>query len=65
MAREQAQSIAADVEKNGGPANLAEQDIVAIVAYIQRLGSDIKLASATPAAKPAPGSATQVARSAP
>ena len=65
MAREQARTVAADIEKNGGPANLAEQDIVAIVAYVQRLGRDIKLASATPAAKTAPGSAAQVARSAP
>jgi cytochrome c oxidase cbb3-type subunit I/II len=45
MAKAQAASIAADVEKNGGPANLQDREIVAMVAYIQRLGQDIKLAN--------------------
>jgi cytochrome c oxidase cbb3-type subunit I/II len=46
LAREQAASIAADISQNGGPANLQDQTVVALVAYIQRLGQDIKLANA-------------------
>jgi cytochrome c oxidase cbb3-type subunit I/II len=45
MAKAQAAAIAADVEQNGGPANMQNQEIVAIVAYLQRLGQDIKLAN--------------------
>ena len=48
MARAQAMTIAADIEKNGGPANLQEKDIVALIAYVQRLGQDIKLATPAP-----------------
>ncbi|MCC7053162.1 MAG: cytochrome-c oxidase, cbb3-type subunit I [Gemmatimonadaceae bacterium] len=66
MAKAQAEQIAADVEKNGGPANLKDREIVAIVAYMQRLGQDIKLANAPVAAVPTPAvTAAQVARSAP
>ncbi|MDZ7630220.1 MAG: cytochrome-c oxidase, cbb3-type subunit II [Gemmatimonadaceae bacterium] len=65
MAREQAATVAADIEKNGGPANLQERDIVAIVAYIQRLGQDIKLANANPAAPRTPAAPAQVARTTP
>ena len=53
MAKVQAAIVAADIEKNGGPANLQEQEIVAIVAYIQRLGQDIKLANSPTATTPA------------
>ncbi len=49
MARAQAITIAADIEENGGPANLQEKDIVALIAYVQRLGQDIKLANQAPA----------------
>ena len=48
MARAQAKVVAADIEKNGGPANLQDQEIVALIAYVQRLGQDIKLATQTP-----------------
>ena len=48
MARKQALEVATDIEKNGGPAGLQEMEIVAIVAYVQRLGQDIKLANAAP-----------------
>lgn len=41
-ARAQARGIAADVEAAGGPAQLESKEIVAIVAYMQRLGTDIK-----------------------
>ena len=41
MARDQAQLIAADIEKNGGPAGLKDKEITALVAYLERLGTDI------------------------
>jgi cytochrome c oxidase cbb3-type subunit I/II len=41
MARAQADSIAADIAASGGPADLKDREIVALVAYIQRLGRDI------------------------
>jgi len=41
MARAQAAEIAADIEATGGPAGLADREIVAIVAYMQRIGRDI------------------------
>ncbi len=44
MAREQAKSIAAAIVEQGGPAGLEDKEIVAIVAYMQRLGRDIKVA---------------------
>lgn len=60
-ARAQAQTIADDVEAAGGPARLADKEIVAMVAYLQRLGQDIKVpaapASAAPAAPAAPAPA--------
>jgi cbb3-type cytochrome oxidase cytochrome c subunit len=68
MAKAQAAEIAADIEKNGGPANLQDQEIVAIVAYIQRLGQDIKLAnapSATATSRPAAGVPQVAARRTP
>ena len=42
MAKAQAALVASDIEKSGGPAGLQDKEIVAIVAYIQRLGQDIK-----------------------
>jgi cytochrome c oxidase cbb3-type subunit I/II len=42
MAREQARIIAEGVAAAGGPADLADKEIMAIVAYLQRLGTDIK-----------------------
>jgi cytochrome c oxidase cbb3-type subunit I/II len=42
-ARKQAAEIAAGVEAQGGPSGLADKEIVAMVAYLQRLGADIKL----------------------
>lgn len=40
-ARAQAQRIATSVEDAGGPKNLQDRSIVAIVAYLQRLGTDL------------------------
>jgi len=42
MAREQAAAMAQGVAAAGGPADLADKEIMAIVAYLQRLGTDIK-----------------------
>jgi cytochrome c oxidase cbb3-type subunit I/II len=40
-AREQAEAIAAAVVEQGGPKGLADKQIVALIAYLQRLGTDI------------------------
>jgi cytochrome c oxidase cbb3-type subunit I/II len=50
MAREQAAGIAAELEGQGGYAGLADKEILALVAYLQRLGTDINApAEAAPA----------------
>ena len=41
-ARAQARQIAGDVSAQGGPARLETKEIVAMVAYLQRLGTDLK-----------------------
>lgn len=41
-ARAQAQAIASEVSAQGGPAGLENKEIVAMVAYLQRLGADLK-----------------------
>jgi cytochrome c oxidase cbb3-type subunit I/II len=42
MARRQAAALAADIETAGGPAGLADREIIALVAYLERLGTDIR-----------------------
>ena len=42
LAREQAKQIAAEIQMQGGPAGLEGKKIVALIAYLQRLGTDIK-----------------------
>jgi cytochrome c oxidase cbb3-type subunit I/II len=56
MARTQAKSIAAAIVEQGGPAGLEDKQMVAIIAYIQRLGHDIKVAkvATTPGEAPRP-----------
>ena len=44
IAKTQAAEIAAEIQKQGGPAGLENKEIVALVAYLQRLGTDIKKA---------------------
>ncbi|MDQ2642934.1 MAG: cytochrome-c oxidase, cbb3-type subunit I [Myxococcota bacterium] len=44
MARSQAQEIAAELLAQGGPAGLENKKIVALIAYLQRLGTDIRKA---------------------
>ena len=69
MAREQARQIAAAIVEQGGPAGLEDKEIVAMVAYMQRLGRDIKVtatASAGPASRgPAKAGAAGVTAAAP
>ncbi len=43
LARDQAQRIGAEIAVQGGPADLADREVVALIAYLQRLGTDIKL----------------------
>jgi cbb3-type cytochrome c oxidase subunit II len=42
MARQQSQEIAQRILSQGGPQNLEDKQITALVAYLQRLGTDIK-----------------------
>ncbi len=49
VARAQAREVAARIEAQGGPAGLEDREIVAIVAYLQRLGTDVKKATAVAA----------------
>lgn len=57
LARTQAAEVAAAIKSEGGPDGLAEKQIVALVAYLQRLGTDIKNAPASEG-----GSAPDVAK---
>ena len=52
MARAQAQTIAAAIVEQGGPRGLEDKQIVAIVAYMQRLGRDVKNARAATGGQP-------------
>ena len=48
LAHAQAKTLAADIKAQGGPDDLEDKKIIALVAYLQRLGTDIK---AKPAAE--------------
>lgn len=48
-ARTQAAQIAAEIIEQGGPEGLADKEIVAMIAYLQRLGTDIRNDPAAPA----------------
>ncbi len=48
LARAQADAVAAEIVKQGGPRGLETKEIVALVAYLQRLGTDIKKVPASP-----------------
>ena len=43
MARAQAHEIATKLAAAGGPANVADKDVIALIAYMQRMGVDIRL----------------------
>ncbi|HEX7454387.1 MAG TPA: cytochrome-c oxidase, cbb3-type subunit II, partial [Polyangiaceae bacterium] len=52
MARAQAKQISAEIVAQGGPDRLEAKKIIALIAYLQRLGTDIKkLPASEPAAK--------------
>src|SRR6185436_18876395 len=46
VARAQAQQIAREIVEQGGPAGLEDKQIVALIAYLQRLGTDLMKAPA-------------------
>ena len=50
LARAQAQTIADEVAQQGGPQGLAGKEIIAMVAYLQRLGTDLNAAGGLGAA---------------
>jgi len=53
MARAQAQQVADDLAAAGGPSGLQDKEVVALIAYIQRLGTDLRGGmAATPAGAP-------------
>ncbi len=65
MARDQAKLIAASIEATGGPKGLENKEIVALVSYLQRLGRDLKNATAVTTPQPAIQPAAPVAMTAP
>jgi cytochrome c oxidase cbb3-type subunit I/II len=40
-ARKQAERVAADIVKQGGPAGVQEKQAIALIAYLQRMGTDL------------------------
>lgn len=42
VARAQAEQIAKELAAQGGPAGQADREVIALIAYLQRLGIDIK-----------------------
>ncbi|MCG3172610.1 MAG: hypothetical protein GMKNLPBB_00764 [Myxococcota bacterium] len=52
FARQQARQIGSEIAAQGGPGGLADKEIVALIAYMQRLGTDIKKAPAEPPGQP-------------
>jgi cytochrome c oxidase cbb3-type subunit I/II len=56
MAHAQAALLADSIAQQGGPKDLANKEIVALVAYLQRLGRDATQPAAAVAAKPTGGS---------
>ncbi|HTI62780.1 MAG TPA: cytochrome-c oxidase, cbb3-type subunit I [Gemmatimonadaceae bacterium] len=55
MAEAQAKQIAAGIAQEGGPAGLERKEIVALAAYLQRLGRDIKTPAVASTGAPAGG----------
>jgi cytochrome c oxidase cbb3-type subunit I/II len=55
LAKKQGQQIAGEIVQQGGPAGLEETKVVALIAYLQRLGTDIKQTTATAAGAGGPG----------
>ncbi len=55
LAKRQAEEIAADIVKQGGPAGVHEKQAIALIAYLQRLGTDIFRTEEAPTAGQSPG----------
>ncbi len=55
LARRQAEEVAADIVKQGGPAGVHEKQAIALIAYLQRMGTDIFRTEEAPAAGPSSG----------
>jgi cytochrome c oxidase cbb3-type subunit I/II len=49
LAQEQAMQITADIVSQGGPANVMDKQAVALIAYLQRLGTDLNRSPEPPA----------------
>ncbi|HEY6038283.1 MAG TPA: cytochrome-c oxidase, cbb3-type subunit II, partial [Kofleriaceae bacterium] len=47
MAHDQALKLSKDLEAEGGPKGMAQKDVIALIAYMQRLGHDIQLSNQT------------------
>jgi cytochrome c oxidase cbb3-type subunit I/II len=60
MAREQALLIAAEIVRQDGPKDLEDKQVIALIAYLQRLGTD--LTAPAPTAVPAAPAPPQTAR---
>jgi len=48
-ARAQAAKISAEMVEQGGPDGMQEKEVIALIAYVQRLGTDINAVSAAEA----------------
>ncbi|MEZ4234157.1 MAG: cytochrome-c oxidase, cbb3-type subunit I [Polyangiaceae bacterium] len=57
QAREQAKEIAYEVASQGGPKGLGDKQVIALIAYLQRLGTDIKTAPQPASDQGAPNAA--------
>jgi cytochrome c oxidase cbb3-type subunit I/II len=55
VAKAQAAAIAKDVADQGGPKNLQDAQVIALIAYLQRLGRDIQAVPAAPPSAPPAG----------
>jgi cytochrome c oxidase cbb3-type subunit I/II len=55
MAREQARAIAQGIAAQGGPPGLEDRETVALIAYLQRLGTDARRAGSPVARAASPG----------
>jgi cbb3-type cytochrome c oxidase subunit II len=62
MARAQAKTLAASIEAQGGQKGLGDKKIIALIAYLQRLGTDIKAAPQPEGDESKPIAAVQGAR---
>ncbi|HTJ47232.1 MAG TPA: cytochrome-c oxidase, cbb3-type subunit I [Kofleriaceae bacterium] len=49
LAHDQAKTISDEIVAQGGPADLADKDVVALIAYLQRMGADYAKSIAKPA----------------